>query len=152
MRAMQLDRGRLQGSGYTRFVGFFWRRGVSVLVLSVFAGLPVSSLVCAIDCAAGARATPAAVAHHGSPATCHEVSEASVSIAGASHHDCEHPDFAAAAFLTAGRAGATVLSGKLAIGATRQVALAPIAGYAQPRSGAPPGTAAPVRTPVVLRI
>ena len=137
---------------YTEAVGLWWRRGVSAVVLSVFAGLPVSALVCAIDCAAEARATPVNVGHHASPATCHEVSEAFVAIEETSHHDCEHTDLAVAAFLTTVRADTTVLSVKHAIVATRQATLAPAAGCAQLRSGAPPGAAPPVRTPLVLRI
>jgi len=135
-------------SGYTRTVGFSWRRGVSVIVLSAFAGLPVSALICAIDCAAEARP----ISHHASPATCHDVPGASSTIEGTSDHDCEHADLAAAVFLTAVRADTTVPSVKHAIVATPRETLALLAGSAQPRSGAPPGSAAPARPPLVLRI
>lgn len=127
-------------------------KGIGLIVLFVLTGLPVSGLVCAIDCAAEGRSTTVASGHHGSPTPCHEMSNASTTIEGTSDHDCEHADRAAAAFLTAVRVDTTVLSIKQSIVATPHAALAPFAGRVQPRSGAPPGTAGPARTPLVLRI
>jgi hypothetical protein len=117
----------------------WWRKSVSLIVLSVFTGLPVSGLVCAIDCAAEARSTTVA-------------SGAARMIESTADHDCQHGDLAAAAFLTAVRADTAVLSATHAIIATPFAALAPLAGDAQARPGAPPGPVAPARPPVVLRI
>jgi hypothetical protein len=128
-----------------------WRKGASLIVLAVFIGLPLSGLVCAIDCAAEARSTPVAVDRHAVPASCHEESGAAT-IEGVTDHDCDHGALVAAAFLTTVRADTTILSVKDAIVVTQRTALTAFACHAQPRSGAPPGAAPPVRTPLVLRI
>lgn len=137
-------------SGYTQFVGLWWRRGVSAIVLSMFAGLPVSNLVCAIHCAA--EATAATAGHHALSVACHEAPLASFTTEAPSHHECEHADREAAAFLRTIQADPTVLLVKQAVIATTHATQNLFVGSTEPRSGAPPGPAQPVRAPLVLRI
>jgi hypothetical protein len=66
-----------------------WKERVSVVVLVLFAALPVSGTLCAMTCDSAAAA---ASTHHGSGESCREAarSSAGVQIEGASDHDCSN--------------------------------------------------------------
>jgi hypothetical protein len=70
-----------------------WKQRVSVVVLAVFASLPVSGTLCAMMCDSAAAATST---HHGSDKQCEEATRPSTGgqLEGASEHDCGNHDAA----------------------------------------------------------
>ena len=136
---------------YTRIVG--WKKRLSVVVLAVFASLPVSGTLCAMMCDSAAAA---ASTRHGSDENCEEAARPStrVQIEGASDHDCgshdaaigqvastapERVELTAAAIVSALSAGHTPFS-------SLPASAPPI------DDASPPGTALRTTTPLVLRV
>ena len=68
-----------------------WKQRVSVVVLVLFAALPVSATLCAMTCES---ADAAAAPHHGSGKGCQELPRpsAGMQIEGASDYDCSNHD------------------------------------------------------------
>ncbi len=130
---------------YTRNVVLFWQRGLSLVVLSVLAVLPVSGTMCAALCKPAANAGSVS----------HEPVSGQRQVQGTSGHDCDRhkgPAHEATARLT----GAACSDISL-ISVTRHVgpgtpnlfALTSVRTHA---GSSPPGPAASTRPPLVLRI
>ena len=136
---------------YTRIVG--WKQRVSVVVLVVFASLPVSGTLCAMICDSAAAA---ASTHHGSDKNCEEAAHPSTGaqIGGASNHDCSDHDAAI-------RQAASTAPERIELKAAG-IVFALSAGHPSfnslPLSApaindtSPPGTAPRTTTPLVLRV
>jgi hypothetical protein len=144
------DRISSPASRYTRSVGLN-QRTISIVVLAILTALPVSGTLCAMLCDSSANAT--ASAHHGSGIDCAEPSPPSTGtqIHGVSEHDCRTHDAAAQATSTvAARAegvAASVLLTTLTARAITTILIPVDSPY-----DAPPGTAPPTTTPLVLRV
>ena len=166
-RFVRRAQGRLASghSAYTRFVGLVWQRTIGAIVLSVFAGLPVSGMLCAAACAPSATAEAATAdphSHHANHAQRASASPSSELVPGQPAvdappgHDCTRHQGAAgetSPSLSAVRADADL------IWVVQQQILptAPhLSGLTSLRvhsgSSPPPGAASPTRAPLVLRI
>ena len=136
---------------YTRIVG--WKQRVSVVVLVVFASLPVSGTLCAMMCDSAAAA---ASTHHGSDKNCEEAARPStgIQVEGASGHDCGNHDAAVRQIASTAservelKAAAIVFA--LSAGHTSFSSLPPSAPAID--DAGPPGTAPRTTTPLVLRV
>jgi hypothetical protein len=129
-----------------------WKQRVSVVVVAVFAALPVPGTLCAMMCDSAAAA---ASTHHGSDKSCEENARPSTGarIEGASDHDCSNHDAAV-------RQVASTAPERVELRAAIVFALS--AGHpsfsALPLSAptiddaSPPGTAPRTTTPLVLRV
>ena len=129
------------------------QRSVGIAVLAVLTALPVSGTVCAMLC--DSTATASASPHHGSGKKVEEPARpsAEVQIRGVSEHDCCTYDAVV-------RRTSTTASARAAGVAAPLLAVAPV--HAAVRAlpaletafahSAPPGTAPPTTTPVVLRV
>jgi hypothetical protein len=74
-------------AGYTRIVS--WKRAISVLVLAVLTGLPVSGTTCALICEPGSGRTSRPPGHHDSDAACATAeSSAAILVIASARHDC----------------------------------------------------------------
>ena len=136
---------------YTRIVG--WKQRVSVVVLVVFASLPVSGTLCAMICDSAATA---ASMHHGSDKNCEEAARPSTGaqIDGASNHDCGDHDAAV-------RQIASTAAERIELKTAANVFAFP-AGHTSFSSlplsapviddASPPGSAPRTTTPLVLRV
>lgn len=140
------------GSRYTRTVRLT-QRSISIVVLAVLTALPVSGAVCAMLCESADTAS--ASGHHGSGTKCEEPDRpaSDVQIRGASEHDCStHDAVARQTSTTAMERAAGVASPRLAVAAVYATLRAlPVVETAFAHS-APPGTAPPTTTPLVLRV
>ena len=147
------DRNSSPASRYTRSVGLN-QRTISIVVLAILTALPVSGTLCAMLCDSSAKTTTSA--HHGSGAECEEPSPASTGtqIQGGSEHDCSTHDAAVrqATSTVAQRADGVAGSVLLATPTARAITTAPIRVDSSFDYDAPPGTAPPTTTPLVLRI
>ena len=138
------------GSRYTRIVGLT-QRSISIVVLAVLTALPVSGTVCAMLC----DSAPTASAHHGSGKKCEEPARPSseVVIRGVSEHDCStHDAVVRQTSTTAAERAAGVASPLLAVAAVHATVRALPALETAFAHSAPPGTAPPTTTPLVLRV
>jgi hypothetical protein len=130
-----------------------WKQRVSVVVLAVFAALPVSGTLCAMMCDSAAAA---ASTHHGSDKNCEETARPSTGaqIEGASDHDCSNHDAAVRQVASTApervelKAAALVFA--LSGGHTSFSSLPLSAPTIDDAS--PPGTAPRTSTPLVLRV
>jgi hypothetical protein len=130
-----------------------WKQRVSVLVLAVFASLPVSGTLCAMLCDSAAAA---ASTHHGSDQNCEEAARPSTGahIEGASAHDCGNHDAAVRQLASTApervelKAAAIVFA--LTGGHTSFSSLPLSAPTTDDAS--PPGTPPRTTTPLVLRV
>lgn len=130
-----------------------WKQRVSVVVLVLFASLPVSGTLCGMMCDSAAAA---ASAHHGSDKNCEEVARAStgVQIESTSDHDCINDDAAI-------RQVASTVPERVELKAAA-IVFALAAGHTSFRSlplsapaiddASPPGCAPQTTTPLVLRV
>lgn len=138
-------------SGYTRHVS--WRHRIALVVLTVLAGLPVAGTACAMACDS---ASSAVAAHHGSNQKCEEPAQASMGsqIGGASAHDCTTHDagIRQVAATAAERADVTATSAPLVISAIQTTFETLHDLQSIFNDTAPPGTAPPTTTPLVLRV
>ena len=139
---------------YTRDVGHFWLRRVSLLVLLLLAVLPVSGTVCAALCMPAASAGSVSGGHHAASPPCHEPASGHPRVAGTSGHACRHngPAHEATAALTAGvRSDISLLSVTQLIepGTPNLFARTSVRTHS---GSSPPGPSTPTRTPLVLRI
>ena len=136
---------------YTPIVG--WKRRVSVVVLVVFASLPVSGTLCAMICDSAAAA---ASTHHGSDKTCEEAPHPSTGaqIEGVSNHDCGDHD-AAVRQVTSTAAERIELKAAAIVFALsaghRSFSSLPLSAPVIDDTS-PPGTAPRTTTPLVLRV
>jgi hypothetical protein len=121
--------------------------------LAVLAGLPVSGTVCAIVCES---ASSAAATHHGSGQTCEDPAPPSSGpqISGYPEHDCSTHDAALRQSTTtaAERADLSAASAQLLITVLHATAKPLPASESVFDYNAPPGTAPPTTTPLVLRV
>ena len=139
-------------SRYTRTVGLT-QRSVSIVVLAVLTALPVWGAACGILC--NSAATASASSHHGSDKECEEPAGPSseVQIQGVSEHDCgTHDAVVRQASTTAGERSVGVSSPPPAVPAVHATVHALPALETSFAQGAPPGTAPPTTTPLVLRV
>lgn len=151
--------------GYTRLVSLFWRRSLSAAVVAVLAVLPLSGALCASLCANHGHGEATAAHGHHAAAHDHEASSSAdqpavdtlAAVVGSVAHDCSRhggPTGDTSAALTAARADKG-LSLADYHGVTQPV-VRPISGLTPlrlyPGSSPPPGTVAPSRAPLVLRI
>jgi hypothetical protein len=132
-----------------------WRQFVSVLVLAILTGLPVSRATCAVLCASPANSSGRAE-HHSSTLSCEKPARADtgIQIRGVSDHGCDTHQ-------TAVRQAAVAATERVA-GGLASVALVTTLVWAtftsSTRSGSqcrcttPPGPAPPTTTPRVLRV
>ena len=140
---------------YTRDVGHFWLRRVSLLVLLVLAVFPVSGTVCAVLCLPAASGGSESGGHHTSAPPCHEPVSGGPKVEGRSGHGCDRhnsPAHEATAALTAG-----VRSDISLISVTQLIEpgtpnLFPLTSVRTHSGSSPPGPATTTRTPLVLRI
>jgi hypothetical protein len=147
---------------YTWNVVLFRQRGISLVVLSVLAVLPVSGTVCAALCMPAAKATSASHEHqashehHASAQPSHEPVAGQQRVEGTSGHDCGRhngPTHEATATLTAAvrSSDISLISVTQLVGPGTPNVFALIS--VRTHSGSsPPGPAAPTRAPLVLRI
>ena len=141
-------------SRYTPIVGWN-QRTISIVVLTVLTLLPASGTLCALACDSTAPAA-ASSHHHGSGQGCDEAPRLSsgVQIRGIAEHDCGNHEAVVgqAATAAAERAQFASPSAPPAVSAASDTFRAlPISrGFLQ--DGAPPGTAPPTTTPLVLRV
>jgi hypothetical protein len=130
------------------------QRTISIVVLSILTALPVSGTLCAMLCDWSAKAT--ASAHHGSGTKCEEPRPESTGtqIQGGSGHDCSTHDAAVrqATSTVAARADGVTGSVLLATPTARAITTALIRVDSSFDYDAPPGTAPPTTTPLVLRV
>ncbi len=130
------------------------QRTISIVVLTILTALPVSGTVCAMLCDSSTKAT--ASAHHGSGTNCEEPSPPSTGtqIQGVAEHDCSTHDAAVrqATSTVAQRADGVAGSVLLATLTARAITTAPIRVDSSFDYDAPPGTAPPTTTPLVLRV
>lgn len=130
------------------------QRTISIVVLSILTALPVSGTLCAMLCGSSAKA--AASAHHGSGTKGEEPQPASTGtqIQGGSEHDCSTHDAAVrqATSTVAQRADGVAGSVLLPTLTARAITTAPIRVDSPFDYDAPPGTAPPTTTPLVLRV
>ena len=136
---------------YTRIVG--WKQRITLVVLAVFAALPVSGTLCAMICDSTAAA---ASTHHGSDKNCEEAAHPSTGtqIGAASNHDCSDHDAAI-------RQVASTAPERIELKAAA-IVFALSAGHPSSSSlplsapviddASPPGTAPRTTTPLVLRV
>jgi hypothetical protein len=130
-----------------------WKQRVSVVVLVVFASLPVSGTLCAMMCDSAAVA---ASTHHGSDKNCEEAARPlnGAQIEGASHHDCGNHDAAIRQIASTAservELNAAVIVVALSVGHTSFSSL-PLSAPAI-YGASPPGTAPRTTTPLVLRV
>ena len=148
------SRGALSAaSRYTRSVGLT-QRTISIVVLAILTALPASRTLCAMLCDSSAKAT--ASAHHGSGANCEEPSPPSTGtqIQDVSEHDCSTHDAAVpqATSTVAARAHGVTLLVLLTTPTDRAITPALIRVDSTFDYDAPPGTAPPITTPLVLRV
>ena len=140
------------GSRYTRSVRLT-QRSISIVALAVLTALPLSGAVCAILCES--VATASASGHHGSGTKCEEPDRPSsdVQIRGVSEHNCStHDAVVRPTSTTAMERAAGLGSPPLSVGAAYATLRAlPVLETAFAHS-APPGTAPPTTTPLVLRV
>ena len=134
-----------------------WKRPVSVVVLAILTALPVSGAMCAMLCESAASSTASASGHHhGSTNNAEEPARPStnVHIQCVSDHDCNSHDAALwqSSTAAAGRAEWSVAS--ISLGTTSASATAKALTDSGPHFEyrAPPGTAPPTTTPLVLRV
>ena len=132
-----------------------WKRPVSILVVTILTGLPVSGTTCALLC--GSVASGSATGHHhGSTHAAEEPARPSSSaqIQSVSDHDCRMHDDAL-------RQAATAAAWRSEQGVTSiPLALVRVAATLEALTGSgqrfhystPPGTAPPTATPLVLRV
>jgi hypothetical protein len=129
-------------------------RTISIVVLTVLTALPVTGTLCAMLCDSSAKAT--ASAHHGSGKDCeeHSVPATGPQIQGVSEHDCSTHDAAVrqATSTVAARADGIAGSVLLATPTVRAITKALIRVDSSFEYDAPPGTAPPTTTPLVLRV
>ena len=139
---------------YTRDVGLFWLRRVSLLVLLVLALLPVSGTVCAALCVPAASAGSMS-GHHASSPPCHEPTSGHPRVVGTSGHACDRhngPAHDATATLTAAvRSDISLISVTQLVGPGTPDLFA-LTSVRTHSGSSPPGPATPTRTPLVLRI
>lgn len=142
---------------YTRRVGWT-QRTISLILLAVLAGLPVSGSVCAVLCARAANAASsheAAAAHHTSAASCHESATAEQpELVAAVGHDCGSHDGTlreAAESIAAARADVNVVSVSQGLAPAPDL-LSLTSLHADWGDSPPSATASSSRIPVVLRI
>ena len=130
------------------------QRTISIVVLAILTALPVSGTLCATLCDSSAKAT--ASAHHGSGTDCQEPrpSTTGARIQGGAEHDCSTHDAAVrqATSTVAQRADGVAGSVLLPALTARAITTAPIRVDSSFDYDAPPGTAPPTTTPLVLRI
>jgi len=140
-----------------------WRHRIAVVLLTVLAGLPVSGTVCTMMCDSASSQAPSR--HHDSAGPSHhhdsgkgreDVAAAStgLQLRGVSDHDCSTHDGAVRQLITttAQRGDALVIATPLA-GAIVQISFATPSGTNSAFDySAPPGTAPPTTTPLVLRV
>ncbi len=130
------------------------QRTISIVVLAILTALPVSGTLCAMLCDSSASAT--ASAHHGSGTDCQEPRPSTIGaqLQGVSEHDCSTHDAAVrqATSTVAQRADGVVGSVLLPILTARAITTAPIRVDSSSDYDAPPGTAPPTTTPLVLRV
>ena len=141
-------------SRYTRTVS--WRHRISLVLLIVLTALPVSGTICAMLCDSAAATRSAA--DHGSGKACVEQAPPSSGpqVRGASGHDCGDHDAAirqtATATTTATRADSATAPSLLVAVPVHSTT----GNLADPDSifdyRAPPGSAPPTASPVVLRV
>jgi hypothetical protein len=133
----------------------FWRRSVSLGVVSLFALLPLGEAVCGVLCDPSAATASGHGEHHTAAVHCDEPVPEQPQVGGASGHDCNLHDGAVRAVtsaFTAGRADVRLVH------ATKYVApaLPPLMSLDSTRahsgSSPPPDPIAPTRAPLVLRI
>ena len=136
---------------YTRSVQ--WRHRIAVVLLAVLAGLPVSGAVCAMVCES---ASSAAATHHGSGQKCEDPAPPSSGpqISGYPEHDCSTHDAALrqATTTAAERADLSAASAPLLITVLHSTVRPLPASESVFDYNAPPGTAPPTTTPLVLRV
>lgn len=129
------------------------QRTISIVVLTILTALPVSGTVCAMLCDSSTKAT--AAAHHGSGTNCEEPSPPSTGtqIQGVAEHDCTHDAAIRLATSTvAARADGVTGFILLTTPTERAITTAPIRVDSSFDYDAPPGTAPPTTTPLVLRV
>lgn len=130
------------------------QRTISIVVLAILTALPVSGTLCAMLCDSSSKAT--ASAHHGSGTDCEEPRSPStgIQIQGVSEHDCSTHDAAVrqATSTVAARADSVAGSVLLATPTARSITTALIRVDTSFDYDAPPGTAPPTTTPLVLRV
>lgn len=153
---------------YTRNVVLFSQRGISFVVLSVLAVLPVSGTVCAALCTPAANVTSASHEHQASPGhqashehhasaqPSHEPAAGQQRVEGTSVHDCDRhngPAREATATLTAAVRSSDIslisVTQLVGRGTPKVVALTSVGTHS---GSSPPGPAAPTRALLVLRI
>ena len=129
------------------------QRAISIVVLAILTALPVSGTLCAMLCDSWANAAPSA--HHGSGTECEEPRSASrgTQIQGSSEHGCGTHDASVrqATSRVAQRADGVAGSVLLLTLTARAITTAPIR-LDSLDYDAPPGTAPPTTTPLVLRV
>jgi hypothetical protein len=152
------SKGEPQGSPdsrYTPTVGLFRNRGISLVVLAVLAGLPVSGSVCAALCVPAVKAVPDPAMHDAAASHCDEPASGRPRVRGTSGHDCSHHDGAAreaASSLTAARADTAVLPMARHVAPAASNLFGSTSVRVHSGSSPPPGAASPTRTPFVLLI
>ncbi len=145
----------LAGSRYTRRVS--WKRPVSILVLAILTGLPVSGAVCAMLCESAASSTASVSGHHhGSTNNVEEraPSSTSVQIQSVSDHDCNNHDAALRQTSTTAAERADWGISSIPIATTTVLATFKALTGSEPHFeySTPPGSAPPTTTPLVLRV
>ena len=139
-----------------------WRRSISLIALSVVAGLPVSGTVCAALCASAASAAPAretygGVHHHGSGSTTsgRTASPEQPGMVGVLGHDCLNHDGGvgdATEALTAIRADTSFLTVGGGLSPSTPAVFGLTATREHSGSGPPFRIPSPTRALLVLRI
>ena len=130
-----------------------WKQRISVVVLLVFAAMPMSGALCALGCGSSAEASSA---HHGrATQQCGEPepSPAGVHIEGLSDHDCSAHGGTVSQVATAAaeRIGAHVAH-VLSVAPTRYKAFDPVPATAPAFEYIRPPGLAPPTIPLVLRV
>lgn len=133
---------------YTQIVS--WKHRIAMLVLTVLTALPVSGTVCAMACESAANSA----SHHGSGKTCEEPPGPStdVQLRGVNEHDCGTHDVAVRQATAAERADLGAASAPLVVTVLHGATTPWPTIESVFEHNAPPGTAPPTTTPLVLRI
>ena len=130
-----------------------WRHRIAVVLLVVFAGLPVSGTVCAMVCDS---ASSAVTTHHSGDQECDQSVQPTTGpqIGGYHEHDCSTHQGAVRQAITTAAERADVTA-KVAPLATQGIPIEFVALRAATtliEDSSPPGTAPATATPLVLRV
>ena len=137
-------------SRYTQTVGLNLRT-ISITMLMVFALLPLSGTLCAITCDTAAHSESSGH-HHGAAQEPTRSADFEIpQVSGPSVHPCDH-DVTIQPVTTAAERPPIAIAAQPAVLLALDAFAAPPIQRLRPSQGAPPGTAPPTSTPLVLRV